>query len=362
MPSGDSAPPVAAAPAAPSIRDAIERAGGAIAFETFVELALYGPGGFYTVAGSAGRRGDFLTAPEVGPLFGHVVARFLDAEWTRLDRPDPFVVVDAGAGPGTLARSVRSAAPACLAALRYVAVETSPAQRERHPDHVTSVASLDDVTGVVGADDGGIHGVVIANELLDNLPFRLAVFDDGWREAHVVNRADGGFAEVLSAPFDPVPAGLGARPVHGARAPIQTRAHAWVRSARSMLAAGSVVALDYASATTGGLAIRPWRDWLRTYRGHERGAHPLASPGSQDMTVEVAIDQLPPADAMRTQAQWLQRWGIDELVDEGKRVWEAQAARPGLEAMRMRSRISEAEALLDPGGLGSFAVLEWRVG
>jgi len=63
---------------------------------------------------------------------------------------------------------------------------------------------------------------------------------------------------------------------------------------------------------------------------------------------------------MRTQAQFLQRWGIDELVTEGKRVWEAQAARPGLEAMRMRSRISEAEALLDPSGLGNFLVAEWR--
>jgi hypothetical protein len=41
-------------------------------------------------------------------------------------------------------------------------------------------------------------------------------------------------------------------------------------------------------------------------------------------------------------------------------VWDEQAARPGLEAMRMRSRVSEAEALLDPGGLGGFLVAEWR--
>jgi hypothetical protein len=52
--------------------------------------------------------------------------------------------------------------------------------------------------------------------------------------------------------------------------------------------------------------------------------------------------------------------GIDELVDEGKRYWEAHAAHPDLAAMRMRSRISESEALLDPAGLGSFTVCEWR--
>ena len=45
---------------------------------------------------AAGRRGDFLTSPEVGPLFGAVLARFLDAEWERIGRPDPFTVVDAG--------------------------------------------------------------------------------------------------------------------------------------------------------------------------------------------------------------------------------------------------------------------------
>ena len=57
-------------------------------------------------AAAAGRRGDFLTAPEVGPLYGAVLARAIDAWWIELGRPDPFVVVEAGAGPGTLARSV----------------------------------------------------------------------------------------------------------------------------------------------------------------------------------------------------------------------------------------------------------------
>ena len=61
--------------------------------------------------------------PEVGPLFGAVVARFLDAEWERARTTSTFTVVDAGAGPGTLARSVLAAAPACAVALRYVAVE-----------------------------------------------------------------------------------------------------------------------------------------------------------------------------------------------------------------------------------------------
>jgi SAM-dependent MidA family methyltransferase len=331
-----------------------------IGFDAFVEQALYGTNGFYVApaesdggrgGGRAGRRGDFLTSPEVGPLFGAVVARFLDAEWDRLGRPAPFTFVDAGAGPGTLARSVLAAGPSCVDALRYVAVEVSEAQRGQHPDGVESVADL---------PPESFDGVVFANELLDNLPFRLAVFDGAWREAFVVAQPDGTYAEVLSAPFDPRPDVLPPTAVHGARAPLQDRASGWVARARSLVRVGTVVVVDYCSPTTAGLALRPWREWLRTYRRHERGEHPLRAPGSQDITCEVAIDQLPVPDAVRTQAQWLQRWGIDELVGEGRRVWEEQAARPGLEAMRMRSRISEAEALLDVAGLGGFSVLEWR--
>ena len=116
------------------IRAAIS-AVGAIPFERFMELALYGAEGFYTKpdGGSAGRRGDFITSPEIGPLFGAVLARSLDAEWVRIGRPDPFTVVDVGAGPGTLARSVLAAQPACSDALRYVAVEVSPGNESHTP-------------------------------------------------------------------------------------------------------------------------------------------------------------------------------------------------------------------------------------
>jgi SAM-dependent MidA family methyltransferase len=136
----------------------------------------------------------------------------------------------------------------------------------------------------------------------------------------------------------------------------------WVLDVRSRLRTGKLVVIDYCSATTAGLALRPWREWLRTYRGHDRGGHYLSEPGRQDITTEVAIDQLPEPDAVRSQAQWLQLHDIDELVDEGKRYWEAHAARPDLEAIKMRSRISEAEALLDPNGLGAFLVCEWQAG
>jgi SAM-dependent MidA family methyltransferase len=326
---------------------------GTVPFERFMDLALYGEQGFYMRAdgGSAGRRGDFITSPEVGPLFGTVIARYLDAEWHRIGCPDPFTVVDAGAGPGTLARSVLAARPECGDAMRYVAVEISAAQRARHPDGVESAAQL---------PAGPFDGVVLANELLDNLPFRLAVWDSGWREAHVMVGPDGRFTEVLSAVFEPVPEVLPDTAPFGARAPLIDRAATFVDTARGRLRSGSLLVVDYGIAHTAGLAGRPWREWLRTYRGNERGDHYLSSPGSQDITIDIPFDQLLEPDALRSQAQFLARWGIDELVEEGKRIWHEHAARPGLEAMKMRSRVSEAEALVAPGGLGGFLAAEWR--
>lgn len=67
---------------------------GSLRFSDVVRTALYGQHGFYTRGGGAGRRRDFLTSPEVGSLFGAVLARALDAWWIDVGRPDPFVVAE----------------------------------------------------------------------------------------------------------------------------------------------------------------------------------------------------------------------------------------------------------------------------
>jgi SAM-dependent MidA family methyltransferase len=324
-----------------------------------MDAALYDPeGGFYATGGQAGRRGGhFLTSPEVGPLFGAVLARALDRWWDELGRPAAFTVVDAGAGPGTLARAVLAAEPAVLqaGALRYVLSERSSAQRAAHAGlPVESTSNRWEHRW-----PSAFVGVVVANELLDNLPFRLAVFDGRWLEAFVDLAPDGRLVEVLR-PFDEVPACLPPVGAHGSRAPVQDDAAAWVASAVGAVARGRVVVLDYAR-TTAEMAARPWREWLRTYRRHERGGHYLAEPGSQDITADVALDQLPRPSAVTTQADFLRHHGLDGLVEEGRRRWQAGAAAPDLAALAGRSRIQEAEALTDPAGLGGFTVAQWLV-
>ncbi len=337
-----------------------------------MEFALYGPGGFYTSGGKAGRRGgDFITSPEVGPLFGDVVARWIEAEYRRVGEPDGFTVIEIGAGPGTLARTVRASGRLDFGAddrqhmrgrqsMRYVAVELSATQRAAHPDWVISVGSLSDAVTGGSLPDGPLVGVIIANELLDNLPVRLLVFDGAWREAWADLGRDGRVVEVLSAPIDPHPLWLPRGAPHGARVPWQQAAAMWVTEAVGCLCDGAVLAFDYVTPTTAELATMPWRSWLRTYRDHARGAHYLSDLGLQDITTQVALDQLPPPSAVRSQSQFLQLWGITDLVEEGRVAWASAAAAPTLAAMKMRSRISEADALLDPAGLGAFSVLEWR--
>lgn len=324
-------------------------------FDDYLERALYHPErGFYAAGGQAGRRGDFLTSPEVGPLFGAVVARALDTWWHELGEPEPFTVVEAGAGPGTLARTVALAAPECTPVLRYVTVERSAAQRAQHPEGVEARAAL---------PEEPLTGVVLANELLDNLPFRLLErTSDGWAEVWV----DDGVEHLVPLDDADVPAVASAHapaPV-GARIPVQEQAAAWLREALTLVGRGRVVVLDYAD-TTASMAARPQQEWLRTYREHGRGGDPLESPGSQDVTVEVAVDQLAavrPPDEHRSQADFLRAHGIEALVDEGRRLWEQRAHLGDLAAIRARSRITEAEALLDPAGLGAFRVLEWVLG
>src|SRR3954465_9073454 len=92
-------------------------------FSAFMDRALYGPGGFFSSGRGAGRQRDFITSPELGPLFGAVVARALDHWWDDLGRPDPYTVVEFGSGSGALASAIRTAEPRCESALRYIGIE-----------------------------------------------------------------------------------------------------------------------------------------------------------------------------------------------------------------------------------------------
>ncbi len=305
-------------------------ASGSERFDVYMERCLYGPDGFYTSGrGSAGRRRDFITSPEVGPLFGAVMANALDKLWEDLDRPSRFPVLDFGSGPGALVRSLEAAEPQCSAAWDLQGMDRA------HSEGIDT-DEWPDLT----------NGVIIANELLDNLSFRI------------VERTPKGFAEVWvrDGIEELIPTDVKLDIPVGTRAPLLEAARGWIEWAMQSGAA-HILVFDYGMKTTSDLATRG--GWLRTYTSHNRGTDPYVTPGSVDITTDIAIDQLPSPDLVSTQAQFLSCHGIENLVAEGKEYWRSHAASPDVQALRMRSRVSEAEALLDTDGLGGWLALRW---
>jgi NADH dehydrogenase [ubiquinone] 1 alpha subcomplex assembly factor 7 len=337
-----------------------------------MEAALYGEDGFFTSA--HGARRDFVTSPEVGSLFGACVARALDAYWHALGDPDPLLVVEAGAGTGRLAREILRAEPECLHALRYVLVERSEQLRAEQrtrlpldpPDEalgpfvrageeetavpVTSVGPVFASLGEMPALQVGA-AVVLANELLDNLPFGIAEWDgERWLEVRVGLEGDR-FVEV---PL-PMPEPLSLAVPAGTRIALPRGLRAWFAECDNVLRHGFVVLIDY---MTDDPALH-----VRTYRGHTQGVDPLVAPGLHDITADVLVEQmLATASGFTvalntTQSAWLRELGIDDLADEGARRWRAGAPRGDLDALAGRSRVHEAEILTDPAGLGAHRVI-----
>ena len=326
---------------------------GVISFSRFMELALYHPSlGFYATGG-AGRRKDFITSPETGPLFGKLVANALDKWWYELGNPDPFYFVEVGAGTGTLAKSILQSKPSCREALSYIAVEISALQRSQHPEEVESLEQIPDSVGT---------GVIFANELLDNLPFDIYQSKNtgDWRQV-CVGLNEGSFHEVFVECDGSLIKEFGNAQKPGIRVPDQVEARRWLAKAVSSIEVGRIVAIDYA------LEVFPAPEnhqWLRTYRRHGYGDNPLVEPGAQDITADVDLSQLSRVrvpDLIRSQHSWLLSLGISDLVEEGNRIWRDKAASPNVEALAARSRATEAEALLDLKGLGGFQVIEWEL-
>ncbi len=182
------APPLPASPLLDLIRAEIQARGGWMGFERFMELALYAPGlGYY----SGGRRvlghrpqdgSDFVTAPELTPLFGEVLARQLAQALTQTSTRE---IWEFGAGSGALAEPLLGELGDHID--RYVIVDLSGALRERqhqrllkaHPDLVNKVTWADSLP-----DE--INGVIVGNEVLDAMPVQLMSWDgQRWLERGV---------------------------------------------------------------------------------------------------------------------------------------------------------------------------------
>ena len=175
---------------------------GRITFARFMQQALTHPQfGYYTAPSNPARpgfSGDFLTAPETDPIFGHALARQVAECYARLGGPTQFVVREFGGGGGVLARQLidglRNECPTMLPALRYELSDINAA-RAMHALEELRRAAPDVDVAIAG--EAPITGLALANELLDAFPVhRLRVKDGALREIYVAWQA-GWFVDEL---------------------------------------------------------------------------------------------------------------------------------------------------------------------
>jgi SAM-dependent MidA family methyltransferase len=246
--------PVAAAHSArvvAYVRSAIEDAGGWIPFARYMDLVLYAPGLGYYTAGTTklGEAGDFVTAPEMTPLFATALARQVEAILAVAPGRE---VVELGAGSGRLAAGLLNALAAREALpTRYAILDPSPDLRERQRAMLARVSPLY-ANRVVWLDrlPAAISGAVVANEVLDALPVHVAVRRNGvWLERGVAwDAVSGGFALAEAADTSSrAPAAERFRGTMRARSPARRR---WsgilqARCVRALLARLRLPATEY---------------------------------------------------------------------------------------------------------------------
>ena len=334
------------------LRARIER-DGPLTFAEFMRAALYEPDGYYAARAPQGYGGDYLTAPETTPLFGATLSRLASAVWAALGKPDDFEVVDVGAGTGALLRdlveALRVEDPDAAAAARYAAIEVSPAADRLQAKTLAGIPvvrarSLDAL--------GPINGLVIANELLDALPFHL-VTRKGRRVRELrVGLSKGAFAFVEADPEDPRVEQDAEEVPAGERAAVPLAAYDWFATLASSLERGIALVIDYPSSA---------RADVRTYFRHTSGAGPLERVGEQDLSVGLDFERLAQHAAKaglevldrRTQAELLADFGFaDRLAAIGD-----PGARDPLGQMRVASARNAGRAIVDPEGMGAFSVL-----
>ena len=314
------------------IHEQIETAGGRISFGDYMQHALYAPALGYYAAGAVkfGAQGDFVTAPEVSPLFGRVLAGQCAP---TLDALADSVVLELGAGSGALAVSLltRLAELDALPA-RYLILDVSADLTERQ--HRRIAESLPDIpTSVewVDALPERFNGVVLANEVADALPVERFERNAGHVLQQFVASADSGFryewleaGSAVAAAVDEIEGALGRSLSAGFRSEVSLGLAGWIQDILRSLNEGIVLLFDYGLPRREYYAQERGQGWLRCHFRHHAHNEALIYPGIQDITawvdfsaVTLAASQCGAAvDGFVTQAMFLLNGGLDNEFAE----------------------------------------------
>jgi SAM-dependent MidA family methyltransferase len=312
------------------IRDAIDAGGGWISFERFMEMALYEPGLGYYSAGAVklGRAGDFVTAPEISPLFSRCLANQCTEVMDRLGAID---ILELGAGSGIMAADIlRELATQRRPPERYLILEVSADLRERQrATLVERVPDLIDRVTWLDAWPDELRGVVLANEVLDAMPverfrvrggqvnavgvtWQLGRLD--WSETHASSALESTVREIEKASGGPLPDGYFSE--------VNLRLAPWMQGLASSLREGVALFIDYGLPRAQYYRHERSEGTLLCHFRHRFHDDPLINVGVQDIgawvdftaVAEAASDAGFNVAGFATQAHFLIGCGIEQYL------------------------------------------------
>jgi SAM-dependent MidA family methyltransferase len=308
------------------VHDEIAKCGGFIPFSRYLELVLYAPGLGYYVAGTRkfGADGDFVTGPELTPLYGAALARQVEAIFAVARGR---TIVELGAGSGALAGALLDALAAADAAPeRYCILEVSPELRARQQATIAARAPVQ-ATRVDWLDrlPESIDGAVVMNEVLDAIPPRLVTRREGrWLERGVTWQ-DGALRSAERPLDDARLATLAAArfPADGDYASeVNPAAEALVTTLARRVASGALVVVDYGFPRHEYYHPQRHEGTLVGHYRHRVHADPFLWPGLSDLTAHVDFTAIAEAGerggaevtGFATQASLLVGCGILDLL------------------------------------------------
>jgi len=312
----------------------IAAAGGWISFARYMQLALHEPGVGYYASGARkfGAEGDFVTAPELGSLFGRTLARELRA----FDR-----ILEIGAGSGALADVLADGR-------EYLILETSAdlirRQKEKLGHRVRHIDRLPE----------RFSGAVIANEVLDAMPVHMV----HWSDRGIFERGVGTGLTWADRPATGELLAM-AKPIEVPTpyvSEIGLEARAWMRTIAQMLEKGAVFVIDYGFPRREYYHPQRSSGTLMCHHRHQAHADPFARPGLEDITAHVDFTALAEAAhdggaeilGYASQAQYLVNCGITDVLGETNAE----------NALHYAPIAAQAQKLLSPAEMGElFKVL-----
>jgi|HubBroStandDraft_1064217.scaffolds.fasta_scaffold01086_4 SAM-dependent MidA family methyltransferase len=287
--------PADSTPLAASLADHI-RACGPVTFAKYMAACLYDPQhGYYTRAAQSPRR-DYFTSVDAGPIFGRLLARQFQEMWVQLEKPAEFLLVELGAGSGSLAAQILNftaeSFPEFYSALQYVAVERSAARRATATTgplakHLAAArfAIVSDMPAQISC------GCIFSNEFFDALPVHRLVREGSDLREIYVGLGTNGLCEQFGPLSTPALAEYlteqGITLQEGQQAEINLEACEWIKEIGARLGRGFVLTIDYGHEAEELYDHRHMRGTLLAYEKHRASENFFRAPGGQDLTAHV---------------------------------------------------------------------------